>query len=450
MKKFLFFCAAAVLFSSCCETAKLTPSFTISQTSLMMGVGATGSIFITSDSDCSFTVTSDNPSVAIASLSEKTITVTGVSEGSATLTVNCPATARYEAVAAKTCTVRVTAATDLSAGGTANSYIVSRAGVYMFNAMVKGSSEQSVGTPVSAVLLWESYGTSEKPSVNSIIATLNYNNGYVTFSTPGVLRNGNAVIAVKDSKGVILWSWHIWVCKDFDPDATAQVYNNNAGTMMDRNLGATSAAKGDVKALGLLYQWGRKDPFLDGNGISSVWQAASTLSWPSGVKSTGSTGTIDYSVRNPTTFIFGNDKNADWYFTEDSTTDNTRWHSGKGSYDPCPAGWRVPDGGSSGVWAIAFGTGRPFESSWDSVNRGMDFGSTEKKLGSGVIWYPAPGYRSISSGALSSVGHESYYWSCSTNGRNACCLGFYENGGITHATADSRSLGFAVRCIKMK
>ena len=45
---------------------------------------------------------------------------------------------------------------------------------------------------------------------------------------------------------------------------------------MDRNLGATSAALGDVGALGLLYQWGRKDPFLGSLSITESEVAAST------------------------------------------------------------------------------------------------------------------------------------------------------------------------------
>ena len=91
-----------------------------------------------------------------------------------------------------------------------------------------------------------------------------------------------------------------------------QVYYNNAGTMMDRNLGATSATPGDVGALGLLYQWGRKDPFLGGGSISSNTVAKSTGTWPSAVSSDSNTGTIAYATSNPTTFIMRNSNNYDW------------------------------------------------------------------------------------------------------------------------------------------
>ena len=126
--------------------------------------------------------------------------------------------------------------------------------------------------------------------------------------------------------------------------------------MMDRNLGATSATPGDVGALGLLYQWGRKDPFLGSSSISSDIEAKSTGTWPSAVSSDSSNGTIAYATANPTTFITRNNSNYDWYYTGSGTNDNTRWTTSaatKSIYDPCPAGWRVPDGGSNGVWSKA-------------------------------------------------------------------------------------------------
>jgi hypothetical protein len=95
--------------------------------------------------------------------------------------------------------------------------------------------------------------------------------------------------------------------------------------MMDRNLGATSAKPGDASALGLLYQWGRKDPFLGSTSISEDIEAASTLKWPDPVASTKETGTIAYSVSHPTTFITTREENYDWYYTGEFSTDNTRW-----------------------------------------------------------------------------------------------------------------------------
>lgn len=42
---------------------------------------------------------------------------------------------------------------------------------------------------------------------------------------------------------------------------------------MDRNLGAVSATPGDAGAIGLLYQWGRKDPFVTTSEIGKNTEA---------------------------------------------------------------------------------------------------------------------------------------------------------------------------------
>ena len=169
-------------------------------------------------------------------------------------------------------------------------------------------------------VLWESFGTSTAPVVGDLISSVKYN-GVMVIDVTVPFKEGNAVIAAKDADGNILWSWHIWLTDQ----PQAQVYNNDAGTMMDRNLGATSATPSDVGALGLLYQWGRKDPFLGSSSISDEIEAKSTIAWPSAVESDSSHGTIDYATANPTTFITCYLGNSDWYYPGDSSTDNTRW-----------------------------------------------------------------------------------------------------------------------------
>ena len=340
--------------------------------------------------------------------------------------------------------LNVAAATDLSSSGSANCYIVSNAGLYKFKT-VKGNSSESVGNVASASILWESFGTSITPDYFDLIKGVDYENGYIAFQTADTFREGNTVIAAKDASGTILWSWHIW----FTDQPQGQVYYNNAGTMMDRNLGATSATRGDVGALGLLYQWGRKDPFLGSSSISSSTVAKSTITWPSAVSSNSSNGTIAYAVANPTTFIAYNRKNEDWYYTGLSSTDNTRWttsEANKSIYDPCPAGWRVPDGGSNGVWSKAKGSSLSFDYSYDTTNKGMNFSG---KFGSAsTIWYPASGYRYSGDGSLNDVGDYGYYWSASPDHYCAYSLYFYNIGYVYPSYDDFRAIGHSVRCLQ--
>lgn len=335
---------------------------------------------------------------------------------------------------------------NLSEEGTANSYIVSSAGSYKFST-VKGNSSESVGAVASAEVLWESFGTDITPNVGDLIKNASYADGAIRFETADTFKEGNAVIAAKDASGTILWSWHIWLTDE--PEG--QEYYNNAGTMMDRNLGATSATPGDVGALGLLYQWGRKDPFLGSSSISDAVEAKSTLTWLSVVESDSSNGTIEYAIAHPTTFISYNDSNYDWYYTGDSSTDNTRWtesDKAKSIYDPCPAGWRVPDGGEDGIWSTALSNSSAFSDSvlYDSTNEGINF-SNRFGLAS-TIWYPASGRRDNNDEGLSTVGNLGNYWSASPNDFYAYGLHFSYRGNVYPSVDTGRWPGQSVRCVQ--
>ncbi|MBP5539783.1 MAG: Ig-like domain-containing protein [Bacteroidales bacterium] len=390
--------------------------------------------------DKSVTWLSDNTSVATVDQNGQ---VTAVLMGAATITV------KANDGSGKSASCSVTVAQNLSVNGCANCYIVSSAGNYCFRT-TQGNSSTVMGNVSNAKVLWESYGTSTILSTGSLVKNIRYRDNSIYFSTPDPLKNGNAVIAARDARGNILWSWHIWVCKDFNPIATAQEYYNNAGTMMDRNLGAISATPGDVGALGLLYQWGRKDPFLGSNSISFNHSiAASTLSnWPLGVSSDSSCGTIEYAVKHPTVFIVSNPNNNDWYYSTSSSTDNTRWQSSKTIYDPCPPGWRVPDGGGSGVWSESIESSSYFNDClYDDINKGINFSG---KFGSAsTIWYPAAGLRPMDASIPTKVGSFGYWWSCTPDDLGAYSLYLYYDGFVYPSMwYSNRACGFSVRCQK--
>ena len=342
--------------------------------------------------------------------------------------------------------LNVSAATNLSSSGSANCYIISASGLYKFKT-VKGNSNESVGNVASASILWETFGTHTAPELLDLIYGFCYKDGYIAFQTADIFKEGNAVIAAKDADGNILWSWHIWLTDQ----PQGQTYYNNAGTMMDRNLGATSATPGDVGALGLLYQWGRKDPFLGSSSISGVVEAKSTIAWPSAVSSNASNGTIEYATAHPTTFITYNNSNTDWYYTGSSSTDYTRWtesSSEKSTYDPCPTGWRVPDGGENGVWSMALGSSSSFteESLYNSTNEGMNFSN---KFGAAIIiWYPASGCSKYKDGFLDDVGYCGHYWSASPSQYDACLLYFSSNNYVDPFEYFVLASGRSVRCIQ--
>lgn len=322
--------------------------------------------------------------------------------------------------------------TDLSAEGTANCYLIQAAGNYKFKAVI-GNLNDSVGNVKKTDVLWETFGTDVMPNVGDLIKEVGYKNGYVYFSTPETFKNGNASIAVRNSKDVILWSWHIWCSED---GWTDQVYPNNAGTMMDRNLGATSATPGDVGAIGLLYQWGRKDPFM---GASAIWEttfAASTGSW--GVASI-SFSNIVFADENPMSYVT-------WW--NGGSVPGNGWHtseSAKGLYDPCPVGYRVPDGDENGLWATAFGTVNSTSEGviYDKVNHGQHWTFTNGT----TAWYPLTPWRAAhSSGVLSMTFGSPYF---SANGARG---GLLLSGSTVSPVDDGDSSysegGCSVRCVR--
>ena len=225
-------------------------------------------------------------------------------------------------------------AVNLSKNGTANCYIVPVAySKYVFDASVKGNSTEPVGEIASVEVLWETRNDRNPINVGAVInpETVVLEGSNVHFELPFEPKPGNALIAVKDAMGTILWSWHIWVT-DYDPVATQQTYNSGA-VMMDRNLGALNMIPGDYGALGLKYQWGRKDPFVGAlyTGEDHVFTAPSDAIRYEYYNS--SVDTMENAVKNPA--VVYND--ARWGDVTDL------WDYKKTKYDPCPVGWRVSD-----------------------------------------------------------------------------------------------------------
>lgn len=253
---------------------------------------------------------------------------------------------------------------DLSVNGTANSYFISHAGYYCIDATVCGNGKAVEGLPepaslkaAGAALVWQS-----QPGM---VSKVTYRDGKINFRAGDAA--GNAVIAALDANDNIVWSWHIW-----HPKAAPQGLKSSTGDLvMEYNLGALSADHTSVESYGLLYQWGRKDPFpgspvMNGGNISmknvDVYDIDGNKVEITHVDALGSeiSGShLAYSVAHPTVCI-GNrlqyvDGCRDWLPASESNAalwgnpkGNTRKEAeypivgSKSYYDPCPAGWRVP------------------------------------------------------------------------------------------------------------
>ena len=341
------------------------------------------------------------------------------------------------------------ATADLSADGTANSYIAHTNASFRFDASVKGNGADDGNTfyigyhgleiteAAYADLAWESTFDADKTRSTKIISgapVYSQEEQAVYFSTGET--QGNAVISVHDAEGEILWSWHIWVS-----DEPVKTSKGNGLEWMDRNLGALNNDPEDIANRGMLYQWGRKDPFLpspaayrevpfhtyddEGNLLETeeeyyaiqaqIEQARVALNINNTQTGDGSKeweyvsvvpvalqapGNIEHSVQNPTTvlgcrtdipigeYVF------DWYLQQDLVGKNGSLQQSQSDlwgyaqagtayktiFDPCPPGYCVPD---AGVWS-------DFNSSTTNVNNPASPFPAFGSINSGVYYWPLP------------------------------------------------------------
>ncbi len=269
------------------------------------------------------------------------------------------------------------------------------------------------------------------------------------------------------------WTWHLWVTS-YQPgdgnssrepgvvpgssvagtgnDGKAAVHtyvgwlNNDPGTeaisggvkhpIMDRNLGAMSASPG-VASYGLLYQWGRKDPFVGSRDGSSEngktfyvptynndtesrtitgWTVYNTTDGTAagntgkgdlGVRKVNAVGlgnTIFSALRNPGTCYYAA-PTLGW----SDPKDNLLWRDDfKTIFDPCPAGWRVPQSGPDErtPWQSL-----TLENSTWNPHENFQGGRYLPAFPTGSqAWIPAGGLRFYSTAMLSTVNKVGTLW----------------------------------------
>ncbi|MDE5815709.1 MAG: hypothetical protein K2H42_05435, partial [Alistipes sp.] len=284
---------------------------------------------------------------------------------------------------------------------------------------------------------------------------------------------GNAVVAIYDNSGTILWSFHIWVTEHADHDYGTNDLGNHY-IVMDRNLGATSATPYDWRANGLLYEWGRKDPFIGGDaallgatGTRNIYNENGDYSF--NTPQAGSTSRdMQWSIANPMTYLMrAQSKNTltlPYRFNNDWLVygDNALWGNPEGYdnpkastlhksiYDPCPEGYMVAP---NDVWiknpaqSIFPGTG------WMTAepNKGLLF-----EYNGNTIWYPAAGLYNRTSGKIQEVGgngstQKSCPLSAAPNGKDCQNSGYIIINGNNPTVIDKgncRGNAYSVRCVK--
>lgn len=304
--------------------------------------------------------------------------------------------------------------TDLSAEGCANCYIVTEAGDYRFRA-ARPDGTALWGTPADACITF-------------------------TVDEAAAAKGGNALVALFDDANNILWSWHIWIPRE-DPRAVLHSAGGS-NALMSMNLGALCSTPDDPDSYGLYYQWGRKDPFV-GNGeagetVSGYREdtAFGEVAWVTNPNRSAAYsfrtianddpriptgGSIEYATAHPTSLIY---YSSNFHDGDPTGEDTAHLQSGSGTwfnsyyakfgtlwgyehgtttnrktvYDPCPAGYKVPD---------------CFANTWAGIGNSSPTGTLNGFTCNGA-YYPPAGCRdgwgsSGNGGRMRYSGYSTYY-----------------------------------------
>ena len=311
-------------------------------------------------------------------------------------------------------------------GGTSSTTFVNHLGNQITDPYIYNNSNNNSGKleANSAALVWQ-----DAQNLISNIG-LSSDNHYIQFEiTKENIEQGNAVIAVKDESGTIMWSWHIWVTNKnvyetvpIKTVALSGLTSEHTYNFMPVPLGWDDDIPDQPNCP--YYQWGRKDPLCPSDGTTlnkdkTLYNSSGnsfTMTRTSGGVSTGT------SIQNPTTYYFYKSSPWDW----NSTTYYDYWNATNGTttsmndnavvktvYDPNPVGFKMPspdaftgftNDGSDQSQSSNFNVeSTSFNNGWNFYTQGWETGTTD--------FWRANGYRGYRSGSLFWVGSYGRYWS---------------------------------------
>jgi hypothetical protein len=209
-------------------------------------------------------------------------------------------------------------------------------------------------------------------------------------------------------------------CNSSNQTQVVEVTNPVTGKIwMDRNIGANRAATSstDAESFGSLFQWGR-----GADGHQCVNRYAGDGATTSGNTALNATSATDTPPHDD--FILRNAGNFDWR----STTNNSLWQGESGINNPCPSGYRLP----------TYTELTQEVATWSPNNAAGAFAAPLK--------FSLAGRRVNSTGALTGVDTEVYFWSSTISGTSAARIRI-STTSVAEGTS-GRSHGYSVRCIK--
>ena len=317
--------------------------------------------------------------------------------------------------------------------------------------------------------------------VENLSVTNDGANSFVNFHVPAdKIKNGNAVIAVKDASGKVMWSWHLWFdqtkalktieCTNYQKDKftltrhilgyvlfkwKATSYDvarvarmkveQEAGNNGEKNITYVTITQNpyaEREYSTTLYQFGRKDAFPGTNNIfgGSIVEKggddisiANTIQNPEKIYNDGNSWRTNYSYFNL------------WSMNTTTQQETTNTII-KTIYDPNPVGFHMPPKNTfSGTTTTgASESNRAKINALGAWDDGWHF-YTKNATSPSTIYYPAIGSRSYSEGKLLGVKSRGFYWTGIPASEGAgCCLDIRDRPVSPFANL-TRSLAGSIR-----
>ncbi len=389
-------------------------------------------------------------------------------------------------------------------GGNANpgAYSPSVSGTTVLSPFIDSSgnaiTSPYISNAVSARLEWEdAVGLIEELELRGSDA----NSLGIAFRVPQeTIREGNALISAIDASGQVVWSWHIWVSGAPDSDFAPVSVTNKASQSFSlarinvgwvapydspivfegRTTGIRITQQGSGKTLEFtlvqtgatlpanatgtcpFYQWGRKDPFVAGNGevVEDASLDCPKKTWYTterrdtvGTRAARLGKDIAAYISHPTHYNMdsgGDGKYSNLWnatqakFSSSSTAAENAAAVVKTVYDPCPVGACLPPIGAMTGFSNANTAG--------GFDLGFAFYSNPDKTGE-TVFYPAVGSMATSNltstkvfGTMRNSGTGFSYWAANANnatsGFNMNC---YNKGTVNTGYGSNRQYVYPIR-----
>ena len=275
-------------------------------------------------------------------------------------------------------------------------------------------------------------------AIADVTVVVDGQNSSIKFNVNSIPTTGANYIITAHNSDVPIWSWHIWLWPhDLSPveitNSTGVKYN-----IMPVNLASKYDSDG-VHIKNWFYQWGRPIPML----LPYAWNSSIDHT-PGTIYRSNKADELWQGVSNPTEFYYNFSSPYNWFGDKSyynlwdaacTSTGNSDNDTVKTVYDPCPVGWKVPNGNTF--------TGLSVLSSANGIVKMRRYSGDTVGVG-----FPMSGCRLNSNGSLYSVGSYGYVWLSSANSQGSAYNLLFDSSSVNPQDDYGRARGFSVRPVE--